>query len=330
MVKKRRDFANCEFVELMGNATDLSQLIAIQTSYSDEEGVRYSKNHILPKYGSGCIINFQFSEIKLSISRFKLNRDLIVNYDCDADFTQLSFLLEGEKIISLNTNTNQILLENQESYMANLNQLKGSVRISSKKNFKEIKIRLSKLFLLKYSFPSDYNFKKISEKNLILPITNELFKILTNLEESSLKGLSRKIFMESKVLELLAIQIENYTNDELKKKNAEGSKTIKKIYKIQQILKDNLNQNYSIRFLSKKIGLNETVLKQEFIRLFGCSMSEYSKNEKMSKAKELLRCTQIPIYQIAEEIGYKNATHFSVAFKKYVGKLPKQYRNFLN
>ena len=258
------------------------------------------------------------------------NKDLIINYDCDADFTQLSFLLEGEKIISLNADNNEILLESQESYMANMNQLKGSVRISSTKNFKEIKIRLSKNFLLKHGFPLDFNFKKISEKNLILPITNELFAIFTNLEESSLKGISRKIFMEAKVLELLAIQIENYTNDELSKKITNSSNTIKKLYKIRQILKDNLNQNYSIKYLSKKVGLNETLLKKEFIRLFGCSMNEYFKTEKMTKAKDLLRGTQVPIYQIAEDIGYKNATHFSAAFKKYYGELPKQYRNFLD
>lgn len=50
----------------------------------------------------------------------------------------------------------------------------------------------------------------------------------------------------------------------------------------------------------------------------------------MTKAKDLLRGTQMPIYQIAEDVGYKNATHFSAAFKKYYGELPKQYRNFLD
>lgn len=330
MDKKRRDFVNCEFVELTETAIDLNQLIAIQTCCMDDGSVQYTKHHILPKYGAGCIINFQFSEIKLSISRFKLNKDLIINYDCNADFTQLSFLLEGEKIISLNEDRNEILLESQESYMANINQLKGSVRISSTKNFKEIKIRLSKNFLLKHGFPSDFDFKKISEKNLILPITNDLFTILTNLEESSLKGISRKIFMEAKVLELLAIQIENYTNDELSKKSTNSSNTIKKLYKIRQILKDNLNKNYSIKHLSKEVGINENILKKEFLRLFGCSMNNYCKTEKMNKAKDLLRGTQLPIYQIAEDTGYKNATHFSAAFKKYFEETPKQFRNFLD
>ena len=105
--------------------------------------------------------------------------------------------------------------------------------------------------------------------------------------------------------------------------------TVRKIYAVQQILKENLDQNYSIKQLSTEVALNENSLKCEFKRLFGCSMNNYFKNEKMVKAKDLLRNTQLPIYQIAEDTGYKNATHFSAAFKKYFGETPMQFRNML-
>ncbi len=49
----------------------------------------------------------------------------------------------------------------------------------------------------------------------------------------------------------------------------------------------------------------------------------------MDRAKDLLRSTQLPIYQIADEIGYKNATHFSAAFKRCFGMTPKNFRNVL-
>ena len=49
----------------------------------------------------------------------------------------------------------------------------------------------------------------------------------------------------------------------------------------------------------------------------------------MKKAKELLKMTQLPIYEIAEEVGYKNATHFSAAFKRSYKESPKEYRNKL-
>lgn len=36
--------------------------------------------------------------------------------------------------------------------------------------------------------------------------------------------------------------------------------------------------------------------------------------------------TDLPIYEIAEQIGYKNATHFSAAFKRQEGTTPKKFK----
>jgi AraC-like DNA-binding protein len=77
------------------------------------------------------------------------------------------------------------------------------------------------------------------------------------------------------------------------------------------------------------MALKEQILKNELKRNFGCSISRFSTIEKMNKAKELLKNPQLPIYQIAEEVGYKNATHFTAAFKRYFGNTPKYFRNNL-
>ncbi|SNR77726.1 helix-turn-helix transcriptional regulator [Lutibacter flavus] len=329
MDKKRRDFVNCEVIDLSGAEIGINQVIAVQTNCDNDGKIVYSKHHVLPKYGCGCITNFQFDDLLISISRYKLVKDLIIKYDCDDDFTQLSFLLEGEKIISIRGVEEDIPIESHESYIANINKFKGYVRVSGVKAFKEIKIKLSKLFLLNHGFSNDFIFKKFSDKDLILPITNELFTVLTNLEDINLKGISRKIFMEAKVLELLAIQMENYKVKKPSDKIACTGKIIRKLYAVHHILKNNLDKNYSIKQLSQEVALNENLLKKEYKRVFGFSMNEFCKQEKMNKAKELLRSSQLPIYQIAEDTGYKNATHFSAAFKKYFGETPKQYREIL-
>ena len=44
------------------------------------------------------------------------------------------------------------------------------------------------------------------------------------------------------------------------------------------------------------------------------------------KAKKLLEYSQKPIYEISEIVGYKNATHFTAAFKKQEGTTPKKFR----
>ena len=322
---------NCEIVDLLKLKCSLTELIAVKTDSVVDEGVIYNEHLVLPKYGQGTITNLEFKDVFLSISRFRLNNDLVVYDKGNDNLTQLSFLIEGEKIIYLKNLSKDILYESQESYLASIKNEGGYVRISGEKSFKEIKIRFTENFLLNHGFNSDFVFKKLSDKNLMIPITDELFNVLNDLEDNSLNGISRKLYLEAKILELLVIQIENYKNIEHNSLIGVGAKDkkIKKLYIVKQMIKGSLHKNFSIRELSREVALNENILKKEFKRVFGCSISEYSTNEKMDRAKDLLRSTQLPVYQIAEEVGYKNATHFSAAFKRCCNSTPKIFRSIL-
>lgn len=317
---------NCEVIDLVKLECNFTELISVKTNSVNDEGVTFSEHLILPKYGHGSIINLEFDNIFLSISRFILNDDLVIYNRGNDDFIQLSFLIEGEKIIYLKNLDEDILYENQESYLACIKDHDEHIRISGEKPLKEIKIRFTKHFLTSHGFNSDFLFKKLSDKNLIIPITNDSFNVLNDLEDKNLKGIARKLFLEAKTLELLAIQIENYKNIKVNSSIGIKDKKIKKLYAIKQLVKDNLEKNFSIKELSREVALNENILKKEFKRVFGYSINQFSTNEKMDKAKGLLQSTQLPIYQIAEEVGYKNATHFSAAFKRCFGKTPKKHR----
>jgi AraC family transcriptional regulator len=40
----------------------------------------------------------------------------------------------------------------------------------------------------------------------------------------------------------------------------------------------------------------------------------------------LLTVTQLPIIEIAEQVGFSNQSHFTAQFRKLTGATPKQYR----
>ena len=44
-------------------------------------------------------------------------------------------------------------------------------------------------------------------------------------------------------------------------------------------------------------------------------------------AKNQLRSTDIPIYQIADSLNFSNVSFFGKYFKRYVGMGPQEYRN---
>ncbi len=85
-------------------------------------------------------------------------------------------------------------------------------------------------------------------------------------------------------------------------------------------------QHLKISDVAKYIGINRTYLSEIFARKMYMSPQEYLLQVRISKARELLRQTDLPINVIAREIGYEDQLSFSKIFKKRFGVSPMQYR----
>ena len=94
---------------------------------------------------------------------------------------------------------------------------------------------------------------------------------------------------------------------------------------------DFIDHNY----MDEEISLNKAahvanVSANHFSALFsqnmGQTFTEYLTDLRMSKAKELVRCTAMRSSEIAGEVGYKDAHYFSYLFKKTQGMTPSEYR----
>lgn len=323
MKKKGRDLSNFEVLDPSNINTVNNESIVTKVNSYKEEDVTAIDYDILPKFGIGGIKNFKMESIDITIAKFILKKDLLLCGAVDTNYTELSFLMEGEKVISINESNSDIVHENMESYFVNSQTRKS--KISGGKSYKEITLKLSNSFLLTHGFMRHIEGKRINDENIIMPITSELHAGLDDLEKRINEGIDKKLFIKAKVFELLALQVESYNRGEGRITN--GSNFLKKIYTVKTFLKKNLHRNYTTKELSRKCDISEHVLKVEFKRVFGYSIKRFCANEKMNKAKELLKSPQLTVYQIAEEIGYKNATHFSAAFKRNFGNTPKHFRN---
>lgn len=309
----------------------IHELIGIETGSSVSEWITKKQYKILPELGRGTIEVYTFEDIYISIKKLSLENDLILSMNNDYEGKHLSFLIKGETILTNSRNGNEYIYADQDSYLLNFTNFKGDIKVSGGKIHHEVNIKLSDEFLLKHDLNNDTFFKRIGDPDghVIIPMTNELYSIISDVTKRAYKGISYKIFLESKILELIAIQIDNYKTRKNIGVKVNTSCTIKKLYSITQILRERMNENLSIKSLCKEVGLNEYILKKEFKRVFGTSVGAYALKVKMQKAKELLEGTEVPIYEISETIGYKNATHFSAAFKRFHGISPKKLRDRL-
>lgn len=86
----------------------------------------------------------------------------------------------------------------------------------------------------------------------------------------------------------------------------------------------------TITQLARRIGTNETSLKQWFRKEFNTTIHQYILQQRMSKAVRLLSLGENPISHIALEVGYANHGHFAAAFKKEFGCTPSSYSSKSN
>ncbi|GAB3247878.1 AraC family transcriptional regulator [Larkinella harenae] len=167
-----------------------------------------------------------------------------------------------------------------------------------------------------------------SEHNL--SITPRIAVILQEIIHCSLGGYSKRLYIEAKVIELVALQIDQYERI----KNAPlvlrlKEEEVQKMHRVRQIITENPEKTFSLKDLSREVGTNEYNLKKHFKQLFGDTVFGYIQNFRMEKAKAMLAERNAKIAEVGRQLGYKHATHFTTAFKKYYGFLPHKLKAFL-
>ncbi|MEO9476793.1 MAG: AraC family transcriptional regulator [Cyclobacteriaceae bacterium] len=85
--------------------------------------------------------------------------------------------------------------------------------------------------------------------------------------------------------------------------------------------------NLSIEELAQLSNLSVSSFKREFKNEFDDTPSHYFNSQRIKKAKELLKLTDINISEIAYEIGYNDPLYFTRLFKKREGLSPTAFRN---
>ncbi|MFB9058021.1 helix-turn-helix transcriptional regulator [Mariniflexile ostreae] len=326
MENKRREIESFKEVDLRKKNLSLELYLSREVRRCEHCGLIKVDYQVLPEYGKGTITTFYLDGVMITVNDFIFHQNFIFHKALTIQALYLSFMLKGEMLIKFHNTSEEVAYEESDSFMAYIEAFDSVLKIYGNTAFKEVNLIITSDFLKKYGLNEAASFKKLTDQNLILPIGDTMFPVVGALELDYGKGLVQRLFLEAKVLEIVAMQLENYKKPPLSNMRLSISKPIKKLYHLKQFLKDNLDKNYSQHELAEKIGLSEYILKLEFKRLFNCTVNQYYYSEKMEKAKYLLQHTDWPIYQIAEAVGYKNATHFSAAFKRFYKDTPKACR----
>lgn len=99
------------------------------------------------------------------------------------------------------------------------------------------------------------------------------------------------------------------------------------ILRAKLFMADNFsNPELSLKSVADYVGLNEKYFTTKFSQKTGSTFRDYLTKLRVEKAKDLLKTTDLKVYEICERIGYNNVEHFNRMFKRLTGSSPGSYR----
>lgn len=98
------------------------------------------------------------------------------------------------------------------------------------------------------------------------------------------------------------------------------------VTKIQKYISDNYDKRITLDEISSYVGFNKYHIVRTFKKITGTTVHEAINTIKLKEANKLLEQSSMKICDIAETLGFENASHFSALYKKYIGSTPLEYR----
>ena len=130
--------------------------------------------------------------------------------------------------------------------------------------------------------------------------------------------------VEERVSGLKALILEMYAVVESSRQNAfSGAIAQAEAYIIDRFSEKGL----SLTDVTRHIAASQAHFCVEFKKKTGETFVDYLTRIRMEKARELLTLSDRKVYEIAEMVGYDNATYFSTLFKKHYGISPSEFKN---
>jgi AraC-like DNA-binding protein len=100
----------------------------------------------------------------------------------------------------------------------------------------------------------------------------------------------------------------------------------KRIAKALQHLHNSPHISWTLEKMGEEIGMSRAAFAKRFKELVGQPMFEYLTLLRIQRARELLRETKLPLYEVASRVGYESDLAFAKTFKKHTGITPTRYR----
>lgn len=110
----------------------------------------------------------------------------------------------------------------------------------------------------------------------------------------------------------------------------EGGLYMQYVYKALEYIDANLAKDFFMKDVADYVGISPDYLTKHFKTILGIAPIEYIKSFRIARAAELLQSTELPVSEVASQVGFSDLSHFSRQFKQVMSVSPSSFKKLYN
>ncbi len=278
-----------------------------------------------------------FEEIQLDLDffvlLFKNSTDTLQEYtkSISKDYIQFHFCLKGSSCFYFNN----------KSYSFNIIDGKNILLYNTEKNLPlQLELR-PKSWLLSFFISIEKFHSLFSNESAYIPFlnaknnikkhydegetTSEMALTLHQIFNSTINSSIKNLYVKGKIYELLSLYFNTNNSENENCPFLADDETMLKIKKVKDIIAHRIAEPPKLQELADEVKLPLKKLKEEFKRIYGDTVFNFSLNYKLEFSKKLLASGKQNVTEVGLQIGYSTSSHFITAYKKKFDITPKKY-----
>jgi AraC-like DNA-binding protein len=125
--------------------------------------------------------------------------------------------------------------------------------------------------------------------------------------------------MNRKANEIIAIYLQEINNESTQLNLLNGPS---RVWKACDLMLKNLRLQWTMDLLAMELGVEKKRLSSEFKKLYRKTVFEFLFEQRMKKAADLIKYSNLSLKQIAAAVGYQSYSQFTKAYHRTFGHLP--------
>ncbi|MBD0267138.1 MAG: helix-turn-helix transcriptional regulator [Cyanobacteria bacterium Co-bin8] len=142
-------------------------------------------------------------------------------------------------------------------------------------------------------------------------------------------GSAGKLYVESLTNLLIVHLLRNYSSGQSCIACQQGGLNSHQLLHVTDYIHDCLASDIQLSDLAKLLGLSQFHFSRLFKQSMGISPYQYVLQQRVERAKQLLKTTNLPVMEIALLCGFSSHSHLGKWFRQSTGTTPKAFRRSL-